>query len=161
MTKTPFWDTAWTNDNEGTKGDWLVAEPTDPDNPGGFVSSDELGTAILIALFTEASPDPSTAQAMGLTAEDVSAYHGDMFGDDEPFQSFLHHVKRQPLNENTLALAKHYAAEALQPLVRGKMVSYFRIDAEMDIGRNMILFHIVAVLPASERSFFAELTTLQ
>jgi phage gp46-like protein len=132
-----LWDTVWNIDgSQGTWGDWNLSDPSvETSNIGGLQNQDDLSTAILIALFTDAKIPDYMVNQYGFTTNDQFEWHGNTFNieeNEEPLGSMLWTLQRSPLTEYTAKLAEHYAALALQPLVRQKLVSSFYIHSEID-----------------------------
>lgn len=131
-----LWDTKWiTIDAIGTKGDWAVSDPTvETSNQGGLQSRDELGTAVLLALFTEGRIPDYLLDQFGFQQSDQTQWHGNMFNieeGEEELGSFLHIINRAPLTLQTAKLAEHFAAEALQVLIRNRWLTGVEVTSEM------------------------------
>jgi phage gp46-like protein len=173
-----LWDTIWTADQYGTKGDWDLADPTtELSNVGGLADKDPLATAIIIALFTDAPEAPpklsdrtSLLQQTASVATDIDAmqpppWHGNLFNvepGEEVLGSQLWRLSRSTLSDYNARLAVRYAADALQVLVRKGWVSHFNIHSEVDKQNNRINLYIQAVQPTGDvRNFYADLVPLQ
>lgn len=150
-----LWDTVWSNDPAGnTVGDWNLAG-LNSINVGGFENIDPLGTAVLIALFTEARLPNYMIGRYGFTQADQKEWHGNTFSIDnqyseEPLGSLLYVIRRAPLTAATAKLAEHYAAAALQPLIRQRRASFFEIFTEIDKARGCIKMLIRSYGPDRE-----------
>lgn len=166
---TALWDTVFTGINEPTQGqvgDWPIADPeAEPENQGGLQDVDGLRTAMALALFTDAKLPDHFIDQYGFTPDDQHEWHGNTFGfedDEEPLGSLLWTIERMPLNEDTARLVEHFAAEALQTLVRQKLVSMFDITTEIIMKpRGRINLFIIAYTTGGQISFFADLYPLQ
>lgn len=166
----PFlWDTIWQNPAEvnlGSLADWTLADPdVEPDNVGGFQDTDPLATAMIIALYTDGKLPDEFVDQYGFTANDQHEWHGntfDIIDNEEPLGSLLWTIERMPLNEETARIAEHYASEALQTLVKQKLVSYFDISSDIDHVRGRISLRIAAFADnGNSRSFVADLFPLR
>ena len=160
-----LWDTVWGYDPAyGTVGDWKVADPVEETlNVGGLTDQDELATAIILALYSDAELPEHMIGRFGFTEADRQQWHGNTFGvegDEEELGSLLYVLRRAPLTYETLRLAEHWAAEALQTLVRQRKVLGFDIHAEMDKPNSRIVLHIRTLGP-QERMFAADLFALR
>jgi len=157
-----LWDTRYIADPElGTTGDWALAGLDELDNVGGLESLDPLGTAIIIALFSDRRIPNHMLLRYGFTKADQREWHGNTFGvedGEEPLGSWLWLLRRAALNEQTARLAEHFAALALQTLVRQKVVAGFQIDAEVDKVNGRIGLRI-QVLDKDKQTYFADLYT--
>ena len=136
----------------GTAGDWILQPPPSTDvallvddtgeaipdpNSGGLEATDPISTAILIALFTDARLPDSMLGRFGFTRNDQHQWHGNTFSVDqsqneEPLGSLLWTLRRAPLVPYTCKLAEHFAALAIQPLVRQGLIGSYSIIAEVD-----------------------------
>ena len=120
-------------------------------------------TAVLTALFTDAMLPDHMVGRYGFTAADQHEWHGNTFSveqGEEPLGSNLFILRRAPLNHETARLAEHYAAEALQPLVRQGRVVGFDIRSEVDHPHGRINIYI-RTLGQPERFFAADLFPLR
>lgn len=184
-----LWDTIWTTDPAlGTIGDWDIAgmrgmPPADPvlregeepeplpgetvaqaANSGGLKSVDPLGTAVLLAIASDARLPDYMVGRFGFTMNDQQEWHGNttkMETDEEPLGSLLWVLRRAPLTEYTAKMAEHFCALSLQPLVRQKIVQGFEIHAEIDRGRGMLAIQIRAVTKQGERFWTHDLYPIQ
>lgn len=162
-----LWDTVWVNNetSAGTIGDWRVADPlVEVNNQGGLQALDDIGTAMLLALFSNARL-PDSLVGRGFTPDEQRTYHGNTFDIDtsegeEELGSRLWELERAPLTIETQRLAEHYAALAIQTLVRQKKISSYDITSEIDKINNRLNLRIVVYTP-SERTFFADIWTLR
>jgi phage gp46-like protein len=162
-----LWDTVMVADSAGRiRGDWALSDPiVEPNNIGGFQSKDHLATAIILALYTNRKIPDYMVDLHEYTKLDSFEWHGNTYGiepDEAPLGSLLHTLRRAPLNETTARKAEHFAAEALQVLVKHHWVSSFTIDCHVDKPNGKLTIHILAALPDQPpREFFADLWPLQ
>lgn len=160
----PLWDTVFGEAAQQQIGDWPIADPlVEITNQGGFQSLDELGTAIVIALFSNATLPDSMVNQPGFTKDDKKVWHGNTFDiaeDEEELGSRLWELERSPITPDTARLAEYYASQALQTLVRQKKVSYFDISSTIDKAQGRINLSIVAYGP-TVRTFSADLWPLR
>jgi phage gp46-like protein len=159
----PLWDVVVLSNGSF---DWAVADPVaEPNNNGGLQSQDDLGTAIILCLFTDAEIPQYLLDFYDVEASQRGEWHGNTFGIEEgegKLGSNLHRIERMQLNEETLKLAIHYAAEAVQILVANKFVTDFSITGEIIKEEGRINLLITAHLPdKSSRNYFADLFPLQ
>jgi phage gp46-like protein len=159
-----LWDTVWSQNKLGTVGDWVLSDQeVEIGNPGGLQHLDPLGTAIILALFTDGRlPDWMIGQE-GFTVDDQKEWHGNTFGvesGEAPFTSLLWTIRRMPLTEQTARMAVHFAAEALQPLVVNGWVGAFTITHEIDKAAGKLTLYIKTEDPGG-KTFTADLFTLQ
>lgn len=163
---TVLWDTKWQYiEGEGTKGDWALAAEGEDGNSGGLSYQDKIGTAIIIALFTNAKLPDYMLDEENYTKQDQHEWHGNTFGiepDEAPLGSMLFTLKRAPLNETTARMAEHYCAAALQIMIRRRWVNSFDIEAQVDKEAGLLAIHIVAHLPNEPpKRYRADLFPLQ
>jgi phage gp46-like protein len=159
-----LWDTAWSKDQLGTVGDWILSQiDNEPDNVGGLQSLDVLGTAILLALFTNGKLPDSMVGMYGFNKDDQFEWHGNTFDiqpDEAPLGSLLWTIRRMPLTDETAKMAVHFAAEALQVLVKNKWVGSFAITYEIDKLAGRLSLAIATDTPRG-RTYIADLFALQ
>jgi phage gp46-like protein len=158
-----LWDTIVLPDGSF---DWaLSSAAAEPDNIGGFQSIDDLGTAILLCLFSDDEIPQHLLDFYEVEASQRGRWHGNTFGIEEnegELGSDLHRIERMELNEQTLKLAIHYAATSVQILVEQKQVTDFSIIGEIIKSEGRINLLITAHLPdKSSRNYFADLFPLQ
>jgi len=163
------WDTKWdTNKLYGTVGSWPLAD-VESGNAGGFGNDDLLGTAVLLSLFTDARLPDYMIGIFDFTINDQREWHGNTFaidGNEEPLGSLLWTLRRAPMTNYTCKLAEHFCSEALLPLIRQGLASYFDINARLsknvDTGSGQLTIHITAHTPEENtREFVAELFAIK
>jgi len=163
---TALWDTLWSNDpTVGTVGDWNISSADELANSGGFQNVDPIGTAVLLALFTDARLPDYMVGRFGFTRADQQEWHGntvavDRAAGEEPLGSLLWTLRRAPLSKYTARMAEHFTAMALQPLIRQKIVRGFEITAEIDKANSRLSIHI-RTLADFEREWVADLYPIQ
>lgn len=163
-----LWDTVWVSDANGQLvGDWAPSTLVGQVD-GGMLNVDPLATAVILALFTDARLPDGMVDGHNFTEQDQVEWHGNTFGMDpgeEVLGSLLWTLKRMVLNEQTARLAEHYAAVALQTLIRQRKVAYFDISSLIDKKAGKITLRITAygVGPGARetRRFFADLWPLR
>jgi phage gp46-like protein len=158
-----LWDTVILPDGSF---DWVLSdEIAEPENVGGFQSTDDLGTAIILCLFSDAEIPQHLLDFYGVEAAQRGKWHGNTFGMENgegELGSDLHRIERMELNEETLKLAIHYAAAAVQTLVVQKLVTDFSVSGEIIKDEGRINLLVTAHLPdKSSRNYFADLFPLQ
>jgi len=158
------WDTEWSVDDQyGTMGTWQLSGSA-VNNEGGFKNEDPLGTAIMIALFTDARLPDYMVGRYGFNRSDQREWHGNTFAiaeGEEVLGSLLWTLRRAPMNDYTCRLAEHFCAEALQPLIRQGRASDFTITARIV---NKILGHMqinIRSFGSENRDFTAELYAIK
>lgn len=178
-----IWDTIWSQDPAlGTTGDWdltgtgppsgIVPEDDvvtalDAYNSGGLKNVDPVGTAVLLCLASDARLPDYMVGRFGFTIDDQREWHGntvavDSASGEEPLGSLLWILRRAPLSNYTAKMAEHFAAMALQTLIRQRVVSQFDIHAEVDKALGRLSIHIIAYLPGkSERQWVHDLYPIQ
>lgn len=178
-----LWDTVWSHDPAlGTIGDWSLTGTGPPPNvipdedvvtaleaynSGGLSNVDPVGTAILLALGSDARLPDYMVGRFGFTIDDQREWHGntvavDSASGEEPLGSLLWILKRAPLSNYTAKMAEHFTAMALQTLVRQRIVSQFDIHAEVLKSLGRLSIHIIAYLPGkSEREWVHDLYPIQ
>lgn len=162
------WDSEWTNtDPETGRGgcaDWVVADETETErNRGGFKSQDPLHTAIIICLFTDKRRPDSIPSPDG--SDDRRGWHGNSYDVDSAagereLGSLLWTLDRSLIDDQTLRMAVHFSADALQTLVDQGAVDHFEIEAEAD-RLNGILKLQVNAFDATGDSIFSGAFPLQ
>jgi phage gp46-like protein len=161
-----LWDTVWATDPiTGTVGNWNISTGYEPSNVGGLQNMDPIGTAVLLALFTDARLPDWMIGRFGFTKADQQEWHGNTVGVDaaageEPLGSLLWTLRRAPCTEYTARMAEHFTAMALQPLIRQKIVMSFDIQAEVDRNKGLLSIFIRA-FGETEREWVAELYPIQ
>jgi len=122
-----FWSTFW--DDENLVGDWRVAPPADPLNPGGLDASDQLASAVYISLFTDRkAPEgwrPEVADRRGWWGDGV-APEG-----EEPFAlgSHLWLLRNEVATEENTVAARQYAQEALAWMVDERVAASVTVES--------------------------------
>jgi len=94
-------------DNARTLGDWALAE-------GDLETGQDLETACLVSLFTDALATPDFTPTDGTT--DRRGWWADLYS-DQPLGSNLWQLERAKKTRATLGLARTYALDALQWLI--------------------------------------------
>lgn len=160
-----LWDTVW-DQNDPTHGDWApsATDGTEPDNQGGLANVDPFGTAILIALYSDARLPDSMIGAGGFTKDDQFTWHGNLFGiepDEGPLGSMLFTLERAQLSNATGKMAVHYASEALQVLVKNHWCTGFGITYNIDKLQGKIELTIIPYGLTEAKVYFADLFPLQ
>lgn len=161
---TAIWDTVWPSDSLPTRGDWRISDGTEPDNAGGFAALDPFNTAILLALYSDAMLPDYMVGTYGFTAADQFQWHGNTFGvesDEAELGSLLWTLERAPITELTGKQAVHFAAEALQVLVKNHWCTGFLIDYELVKMQGRITLTIVPLGIPERRVYYADLFPLQ
>lgn len=177
-----LWDSRWTTSTFGTAGDWIIqpqvglqtepepfdggGEASEPEilNSGGLQALDQLSTAILLALFTDARLPDYMVGRFGFKKSDQHEWHGNTFSIDrtqgeEPLGSLLWTLRRAPLVPYTARLAEHYAAEALQPLIRQKLIGSYDIVSDIDKSKGRLNLWIRTYDP--DRTFVGDIAPLK
>jgi phage gp46-like protein len=177
-----LWDTIWSTDPAlGTTGDWRI-QPTVEDtleatlldgevtireafNSGGLQNVDPIGTAVLLCLASDARLPDYMIGRFGFTVDDQREWHGNttaMASGEEPLGSLLWILRRAPLSDYTAKMAEHFAASALQVLVRQNVVAQFDIHAEVNKVLGRLSIYIRAYTPdQSEREWRHDLYPIQ
>jgi phage gp46-like protein len=159
-----LWDTVW-NSDALYYADWAIADPTiEPTNIGGFQNVDPMSSAIILALYTDGRLPDSMVGSYGFTTADQFQWHGNLFGiepDEGPFNSLLWTLERAPLSDLTGRQAVHFAADALQILVKNHWCTGFNITYELVKSESRITLTIIPLGLSEERAYFADLFPLQ
>lgn len=129
-----LWDSVWSSADGFA--DWAVSDGSEPQNIGGLRAKDAIGTAAILALFTDKRILP-THPLYFLCDGDPRGYWGDgvdvradLF--EEELGSHLWLLERAPLTIRGVSAAvwaKQFAAEALAPLQTQGAVARIEIDA--------------------------------
>lgn len=140
----PGWDTVW--NTATSSGDWSLAGAA-VGNAGGLSASDPLGTAVVLALFTDRRCPPDHPLARFVDPLDPRGWWGDGVDvrrdlGEEPLGSLLWTLERAPMLPDVERWAKAMIEEALSPLVSRKVVA--RMDVEVarrsdDHGCNAVI----------------------
>lgn len=138
----PFllWDTVWSNDTHS--GDWALADPDERLNRGGLRSKVVLGTAVVLALFTDRRV-PDDHPLRSLAGPDPMGWWGDGvdvrsdLGETE-LGSLLWLLRRAPLTEEIVRWAKAMAEEALAPLVAQRACVRIEVETARDELRGLL-----------------------
>lgn len=115
---------------DGMVGEFAIAGEDEGDNAGGLRAKAALATAVLIQLMTDRAADPSELR----DGDEQRGWPGDgiSLADGEPpdvIGSKLWLLRRRSLSETeTPLLAKHWAEEALQPLVDEGVAAGFSVS---------------------------------
>ena len=141
-----LWDTVWHSD--GTVGDWDTATPEEITNVGGLQNLDNLGTAIILALFTNARLPDGMVGRDGWTADDQHEWHGNTFnieGDEDAIGSYLYLIERKVLTDEVAKEAVHYCSLTMSEFIRRGYISSFYIEYEIDKpnGRLNLLISVL------------------
>jgi phage gp46-like protein len=105
-------------DNVNTIGDWALAS-------GDLMTGQDLETACLVSLFTDALATPDFTPTDGTT--DRRGWWADPFN-DQPLGSNLWQLERAHKTRDTLGLARRYALASLQWLVDDGVAASLDVD---------------------------------
>jgi phage gp46-like protein len=161
-----LWDTIWSSDQLGTVGDWKPSSLVGGTD-GGLQNVDEFSTAVILALFTDGELPEEMIDDVTFSVYDRHQWHGNLFDIDygeEQFGSLLWTLRRTILTDEIARLAEHFAAQALQPLVRQGRCGGVQVQATIDKDNNQLTLHILCWGVGSEeqdRVFTADLFALQ
>lgn len=108
------WDTVW----DGFTGDWSASDGSETGNIGGLRARQQLSTAIILLLMTDARAPDSTETPDD--SPDRRGWVGDGFdleAGERALGSQLWTLRRSALTAATARLAADHARTALQPLI--------------------------------------------
>lgn len=124
------------------QGDWAIAD-------GALASSDDLGTALLISLFSDRLADADD------TLPDGTDYRRGWWGDldqDVPLGSRLWLLSRSILDDDVAKLAVIYAKEALQWMIDDKVAESVTVTATPD-GRKTLVLNVTVTRKTGTQSY--------
>lgn len=104
------------------RGDWTISD-------GALASSDDLGTAVLISLFSDRQANADDVIPDG--SMDRRGWWGDL-DQDKPLGSRLWLLSRSILSDDVAKLAVIYAKEALQWLIDDQVAEAVTVTATPD-----------------------------
>ena len=138
-----LWDSVW--DVERGLADWQLSDGTEPQNHGGLRAKNALGSAVILALFTDKRVEESHP-LFYLSDGDPRGYWGDVvdvrddLGEGE-LGSLLWLLERAPVNirgRTADVWAKEFARTALEPLQTQGLVTRIEISATLNAARGRI-----------------------
>lgn len=110
-------------------GDWLISD-------GALASADDLGTALLLSLFSDRQANADDVLPDGST--DRRGWWGDL-DQDVPLGSRLWLLSRSILDDDVAKLAVIYAKEALQWMIDDKVAEAVTVTATPDGSKTLVL----------------------
>jgi phage gp46-like protein len=132
--------TVWMADTG--QGDWTIAD-------GALASSDDLGTALLISLFSDRLADGDDTLPDGSTNR--RGWWGDL-DQDVPLGSRLWLLSRSILDDDVAKLAVIYAKEALQWMIDDKVAESVTVTATPD-GRKTLVLDVTVTRKTGTQSY--------
>jgi phage gp46-like protein len=124
------------------RGDWTISN-------GALASSDDLGTAVLISLFSDRQANDDDVIPDGST--DRRGWWGDL-EQEKPLGSRLWLLSRSTLSDEVAKLAVIYAKEALQWLIDDLVAESVTVTATPD-GVKMLLLSVTINRKSGAQSY--------